>query len=215
MRSSSSSTRCPTSRSMPTLTSCAFPRLGQLVQHLDRRVRTFRVVVEEFRILRGEFVERDLQPFHPAADAFGEKLVLLDRIDQVLHYVQGVVQLFAERLLAAVLGLQHFHQPRLQTAVGDRRVAEFGLDLRDRLQDVFGIVALIRRCVRRRELDFFGRALHAARAAAEVQQFARGLVHLRRTAFPCSAQTGCTSVRGAVEIPSAAIAASRTGPSSS
>ena len=158
-------------------------QLRQLVQHLDRRVRAFRVVVEEFRVFRGEFVERQLQPFHPAANTLGEQLVLFDRIDQVLHDIEGVVHFFAERFLAAVSCLQHFHQARLQAAVRHRRIAEFGLDLRDRLQDVVGVVALIRRRVGGRELHFFGRALHPPRTPAEVQQFARGLIDLCRAAF--------------------------------
>ena len=54
-----------------------------------------------------------------------------------------------------------------------------------------------------------------ARAATEVQQLARGLVNLGRTAF-LSAVNGLNVGRGAIEMPCApAIAASRTGPSSS
>ena len=140
-------------------------------------------MIEEFGIFGREFVEGDLQPFDPAANTFGEEFVLLDRVDQVLHHVQGVVQLFAECLLAAVAGLQHFHQARLEAAVGDRCVAEFGFDLRDRLQNVVRVVALIRRRIRRCELDFLRRALAAPRAPTQVQQFTRGLVDLRRTAF--------------------------------
>jgi hypothetical protein len=48
------------------------PQLRQLVQHFNGRVRTLRVVSQELRVFRGELVERDLQPLHPAANTFRE-----------------------------------------------------------------------------------------------------------------------------------------------
>ena len=57
-------------------------------------------------------------------------------LDEVFHHVQGIEVLFGEGLVVTVRLFQYLDQPRLESCVGKRCIAELSFDNGQRIENV-------------------------------------------------------------------------------